>query len=81
MWHVRFGFSNRFDDPSEMIASYERHNAAVRSSAPPGRLLEWAPADGWAPLCDHLALPIPDEPFPWTNTAAEFRAHNRLDCA
>jgi hypothetical protein len=59
-------------------ASMPAH-AAVRSSAPPERFIEWTPADGWAPLCHHLALPVPHEPFPWTNTTAEFRVRNGLD--
>ena len=79
MWHERFGFGDQFDDPDAMIAAYDRHNAAVRSSVAANRFLEWTVADGWAPLCDRLALRVPDEPFPWTNTTAEFRAHNGLD--
>jgi hypothetical protein len=79
VWRERFGFGDRFDDPEATIAAYERHNAAVRSFAPPNRFLEWTVADGWEPLCDHLGLPVPDEPFPWTNTTPEFRAQNGLD--
>jgi hypothetical protein len=77
VWREWMG--DRFDDPAVMIAAYERHNAAVRSSVPPNRLLEWTVADGWEPLCDRLGLSVPDEAFPWTNTTAEFRAQNRLD--
>jgi hypothetical protein len=66
-------FSDRFDDRDAMIGAYERHNAAVRASVPPGRLLEWSPSDGWEPLCRRLGRPVPDEPFPVTNTTAEFR--------
>ena len=62
-----------------MIAAYERHNAVVRSSVAPNRFLEWTLADGWAPLCDRLAVPVPREPFPWINTTAEFRAQNGLN--
>jgi len=76
VWREWLG--DRFDDPVAMIAAYERHNAAVRFSVPPDRLLEWTVAAGWEPLCDHLGLPVPDEPFPWTNTTAEFQAHNHL---
>ncbi len=76
LWRERFG--DRSDDPAAMIAAYERHNAAVRASIPPDRLLEWSVTDRWAPLCDRLRLPAPGEPFPWTNTTAEFRAHNHL---
>ena len=79
VWRKRFGFGDRFDDDAAMIAAYERHNASVRSSVPPNRFLEWTVGDGWAPLCNRLGLPVPDELFPWTNTTAEFRAHNGLD--
>ena len=78
VWFERFGFSDRFDDAEAMIAAYERHNEAVRAAVPPNRFLEWTVADGWAPLCNRLGLPVPDEPFPWTNTTAEFRVHNGL---
>lgn len=77
LWRDRFG--DRFDDPAAMVAAYERHNAAVRSSVPAHRLLEWTVGDGWEPLCDRLGLPIPHQPFPRTNTTDEFRTHNRLD--
>jgi hypothetical protein len=79
VWHDRFGFGDAFDDRESMVAAYERHNATVRSSAPPDRFLEWTVADGWAPLCDRLGLRVPNDPFPWTNTTAEFRDHNGLD--
>lgn len=39
----------------------------------PARLLEWRPADGWAPLAERLGVPVPDEPFPCANTRAQFR--------
>jgi hypothetical protein len=66
-------FSDRFDDPTAMIDAYERHNADVRKRVPADQLLEWSPSDGWAPLCERLVLPIPEEPFPVTNTTADFR--------
>lgn len=34
--------------------------------------------DGYAELCDFLALPVPDEPFPWSNrTTAGAPPHDR----
>jgi hypothetical protein len=56
------------------IAAYERHNAAVRASVPTARLLEWQPADGWAPLCERLGLAVPDDPFPHANTTEDYQA-------
>jgi Sulfotransferase domain len=67
-------FSDRFDDATAMIEAYERHNAAVRSQVPAGRLLEWSASDGWEPICERLALPVPEAPFPVTNSTSDFRA-------
>lgn len=43
------------------------HNAWVRRTVPPERLLEVDLASGWAPLCAFLGKPVPDEPFPRVN--------------
>jgi hypothetical protein len=61
------------------IAAYQRHNDEVRARVPAGRLVEWQPADGWAPLCAGLGLAVPAEPFPHVNSTAEFRAMTGLD--
>ena len=70
---LRDRFSDKFEDPTAMMDAFERHNAAVRAAIPAGRLLEWAPDDGWDPICERLGLPVPAEPFPVTNSTAEFR--------
>ena len=59
-------------DAETAKAGYERHNASVRATIPADRLLEWNAKDGWAPLCAALGVPVPDEPFPVTNTTAEW---------
>lgn len=61
-------------DAETAKAGYERHNAEVRATIPSSRLLEWKATDGWEPICEALGVPVPDEPFPVTNTTAEFRA-------
>ncbi len=61
------------------IAAYEAHNEDVRRTAPAGRLVEWAPGDGWAPLCEMLDVPVPEDPFPHTNRTAEFRRLQGLE--
>jgi hypothetical protein len=71
---LRDRFSDKFDDPTAMIDAYECHNAAVRRAIPGSRLLEWAPEEGWEPICDRLGLDVPDQPFPRVNTTDEFRA-------
>jgi hypothetical protein len=71
MMHDRF--SDDFENKPAMLEAFARHNDAVRAAIPADRLLEWSPGDGWAPICDRLGLPVPDEPFPVTNTTDEFR--------
>jgi hypothetical protein len=61
------------------IAAFERHNDHVRATAPPDRLLEWHPGDGWEPICRALGVDVPDEPFPHVNTTEDFRAMAGLD--
>ena len=61
-------------DRAAMISAFERHNDEVRRRVPPAQLLEWAPQDGWAPICARLGVAVPEDPFPVTNTTAEFRA-------
>ena len=65
-------FTSDWTDRDAAVAAYERHNADVRSSAPPDRLVEWQPGDGWGPLCAALGLAVPDEPFPHLNKRADF---------
>ena len=64
---ARFAGTPDWDDPPTLMAAYDRHNAEVRASAPPERLLVWHASEGWPPICKALGLPLPDSPFPWTN--------------
>ena len=68
----RFTGTTDWDHPETMMAAYERHNAEVRTKAPPDRLLEWNVSQGWEPLCRALGMPVPDIPFPWTNRRSEW---------
>jgi hypothetical protein len=72
-------FTPDLADAEAAMAAYERHNAEVRETVPPQRLLEWQAGDGWQPICDALGLPVPPQPFPHTNTTADFRTMVGLD--
>lgn len=67
-------FGGRFNDRHHAIAVYEEHNATVRATLPPERLLTYQVSEGWGPLCAFLGVQLPSEPFPRTNSTAEFRA-------
>jgi len=65
-------------DEAHVIDVYRRHNDEVRRTIAPERLLVFDGAMGWAPLCEFLQVPVPDEPFPRTNTAEEFQARAKV---
>lgn len=63
----KFAGTSHWDDAATLMNAYERHNASVRATISSDRLLEWQVGEGWAPICHALGLPIPNQPFPWTN--------------
>lgn len=67
-------FDGRFEDKAYAIGVYERHNEEVQRTIPADRLLVYDVAEGWEPLCQFFARPIPSEPFPNVNTTAEYQA-------
>ena len=74
MWNaiVEARFCDQYEDKAAMMAAMQVHNAAVEAAIPSHRLLRWQAGDGWAPICEALGLPIPDCPFPHTNTKQQF---------
>lgn len=70
-------FTVDWRDRDAAIRAYEAHNADVRKSVNPSKLVEWWPGDGWEPLCRGLGLDVPDDPFP--HATAEFRQMTGLD--
>lgn len=48
---------------------FTEHCNMIRGLVPSDKLLEWAPEDGWAPLCEFLGRPIPKSNFPYANAA------------
>lgn len=75
LWHRVIGPD--LHDEAAGLAAYERHNAAVRATAPADRLLDWNATQGWEPLCTALGLPVPEEPFPHVNSTKEWEQHRR----
>jgi hypothetical protein len=71
---LRHTFGGNVTEKEHVLAVYRAHNAAVKATIPPERLLVFDGADGWEPLCTFLGVPVPDEPYPNTNSTAEFQA-------
>ena len=61
-----------------VVAVYNRHNQAVRDEVPADKLIIFNAKDGWAPLCEFLGVPVPDAPYPKTNSTDEFRSRAGL---
>jgi hypothetical protein len=60
-------FENRFEDRDYAIGRFVDHIREVREAVPAGKLLVFAAAEGWEPLCRFLEVPVPDVPFPHIN--------------
>ncbi len=65
-------FSGRLDDRAHAIAMYEKNNAEAQAAFGKHRLLTYNLGDGWKSLCNFLGKPIPDAPFPHSNSPEEF---------
>jgi len=56
------------------IDVFKAHNAEVRRTVPPERLLTYEPGEGWERLCAFLGVAVPDSPYPKVNSTADFAA-------
>lgn len=70
---IGWGTDPRLRDHDWMIERYHRHNQEVRDTIPAHRLLVYDVAEGWEPLCRFLQRPIPDAPFPKSNSTEDFK--------
>lgn len=66
-------FGGNLTDREHALAVYRRNIEAVKAGLPKERLLVFDVAEGWEPLCAFLELPVPDDPFPSTNTTKQFQ--------
>lgn len=66
-------FGGDLTDKDNAIRIYEAHNQQVIDTIPADRLLVYEVGEGWDRLCAFLGVPVPDTPFPKTNTTEEFR--------
>jgi hypothetical protein len=67
-------FDGRFDDPAHAMAVFERNTAEVQAAFTGERLLTYHLGDGWEPLCRFLGRPVPETPYPRSNSAEAFHS-------
>jgi Sulfotransferase domain len=71
---IRAGvFKGNLEDPEHMIAIYKEHIETVQATIPPERLLTYTTGSGWAPLCEFLGVPVPEEDYPSMNQQQGFK--------
>jgi len=66
-------FDGKFEDRQYAINVFSNHIKEVKSIIPEDRLLIHEAKDGWAPLCEFLGHPIPEQPYPRVNEAKAFK--------
>jgi hypothetical protein len=74
---ARRTFDERLDDNDFLISAFNDHIADVQRTIAPERLLTYDGAQGWGPLCDFLGVATPEDPYPVTNTTADFQKRVR----
>jgi hypothetical protein len=62
---------DRLGDRAKMVEYFNAWNQAVIDEVPPEKLLVYAAADGWEPLCAFLGVPVPAAPYPRVNSREE----------
>lgn len=67
-------FKGRVEDKDFAIACFQRHSQEVCAEIDEKRLLVYDVREGWEPLCKFLGRPIPDVPYPRTNSRRSLRA-------
>jgi hypothetical protein len=67
-------FGGRADNPAHAMAAFERNTAEVQAAFTDERLLTYHLGDGWEPLCRFLGEPVPETPYPRSNSAEDFHS-------
>ena len=70
-------FENEPHDDAHLMGLFKQHEAEVRETIAPERLLVWSAPDGWDPLCEFLGVDVPSEEFPRLNDRESFGQRNQ----
>lgn len=63
-----------FADKEKTIIAFNEWNRKVLEYIPKEKMLVFDARDGWEPLCRFLKVPVPQQPYPHSNTTKEFNA-------
>ena len=66
-------FDEKMSNREHATRVFREHITEVQATIAAERLLTLDLREGWEPLCTFLGVPIPDVPFPKTNSSKEFR--------
>jgi Sulfotransferase domain len=66
-------FGKNIKDKQAVIKRYNEINAEVLNTIPKDRSLVYEVKSGWEPLCKFLNVPVPNVPFPRSNTRETFK--------
>lgn len=67
-----FGGPKNMRDKDAICKIFNEHVEYVKNKVPADRLLVLELGAGWEPLCAFLGKPVPDMPYPTSNSAEEF---------
>lgn len=65
-------FGGDITTKSHVIDVYNANIKATQDAFSDDRLLTYSIGDGWEPLCTWLDVPVPETPFPKTNSTKQF---------
>ncbi|KAI7854893.1 P-loop containing nucleoside triphosphate hydrolase protein [Circinella umbellata] len=75
-----FGNPELFNDEQVIKQKFVDHIEWVKKNVPEDNLLIMELGEGWDRLCQFLGKPVPNEPYPHTNTTADMaKTFDRLD--
>jgi hypothetical protein len=63
-----------YTDKEKTIAAFKEWNRQVLEYIPKEKMLVFNAKEGWEPLCRFLNVPVPQKPYPHSNTTQEFNA-------
>jgi len=69
---IKKEFGDDVKNKAYVIQKFNERTEEVLATVPKERLLVFKAQDGWEPLCKFLNVPVPNTPYPKSNTKEEF---------